>query len=392
MMSNQIRVQKDACLFKKILLFYGLILGLILMPVWPALALEPASSSELTHKAVSLAFSPDGKILAVGLQQALVAKDQPSGPELPASVQLFELSSGRRLASLSTAGLSQAKADDGIAPLSLAFSADGSKLAVSQILFERLSGPRGQVSIWDLNSLQPLSFESPCSRPADSIAFINQDQALLWGISLEDPAYAYNQLQSCELTSGKVLRELKNAGAALLTADQKFLISSGYTSHSPQLDWRVTILDAHTYHRLSEVEGFAPPLEVSPDGSLLLARLASQRGAQDLELGLIKIRSGALLKRLKLKEAGNFYSWLSQTELITAQYADYPANPSSIKLWDTQTGLLKRSLSLPETLTGIGLSPDKKVFVTLNQSKGLRGSLVRVWDARSFQLLKAWQI
>jgi len=370
--------------------------------VFSVSAVEIPPSWQLKSKAHSLAISPDGKFLAVGLSQSLYREDGSYQPSLPGSVQLFELKSGKPVATLTIERMGGELHHNSIAPFALAFNSKGDQLAVSQIFFERLSGPLGRVSLWDVNSLQELPFDSPCQAPAVNVAFIDQDQTLLTGISLKDPVYNYNHLLVCDRATGQEIRRFEHTGTALFTRDQKYLISSGFKTHHADTLWRTTIFDGQSYQKRFELPGLSPPLRLSPDHSLLLAEMAyknvgySMHHADKLQLSLVDIRTGKQLKVLRLKNADRLLVWPSQQQFITLGHHPYPNYKQFLQVWDLSSGKLKRVLNLPDQLSVIRMSADNKVLVTLSQSPsgqthGSRNT-IRVWNAETLQKLQEWQL
>lgn len=285
---------------------------------------EPHSSS-----VSSLAFSPDGRTLATGMN---------------GTVRLWDLTRGQT-----------SKGLQGVTGFvdSLTFSPDGKLLAAGAATLK--------VKVWDAATGREVRvFESFVSRQ-NSLAFSPDGNILVSGGGNGTMAF-------WDIASGKELNLLKNP-------QKQFVISvafssdgytvacslSGYYGHGGADDSVIKLYDIRSGEQTKTLKGHqtgAEALVFSPDGAILAS------AAGDEMVKLWDAKSGQELRTLRVKTGGpNSISFSPDGRILTTGGAD------GIRFWQVESGLETRTLGR-EQAGSVTFSPNGRLFAAaINPAK-----------------------
>lgn len=286
----------------------------------------------LTHnrgKVESLAFSPDGRILATGHNNG--------------DVVLWEMATGEEL-QLLPHPQHQGSGHD------LAFNPDGSLLAVAEAFV-------GQVTLWDVSSgekLRTLDAEGAMGQPLTDVAF-SPDGSLLVaakssGQSVE-PAGRTFVWRTADWQQLHVLEDAAPPVAFSPDGRQLFTLSGvAFAAWMPDRELAPFIQwDLERGERIGEipVDGFVISLALSPDGKMLAANVA-QMGVTSFTL-LLDTANNATLHRMPVPEGSQGPDTLAFNPNSTQLAVGYQ---NSVVIWDTATGRSIRDLKGPADWLG----------------------------------------
>lgn len=299
----------------------------------------------LTHnhgKLESLAFSPDGRILATGHNNG--------------DVVLWEMATGEERRLLSHPQ-HQGSGHD------LVFNADGSLLAVAEAV-------AGQVTLWDVFSgekLQTLEAEGAMGQPLSDVAF-SPDGSLLVaarssGQSMEPAGRAFvwrtadwQQLHVLEDAAPPVA--FSPDGRRLFTlSGVAFVAWMPDHELAPIVQW-----DLESGERKGEIaiDGFVISLALCPDGKMLAAntvRMGADGGAFTL---LLDAANNAILHTLPVPDGSQAPDALNFSPDGAQLAVGYQ---NRVVIWDTATGTALRDLKGPAGwLTRPTFTPDQMLL------------------------------
>ncbi len=327
----------------------------------------------LTHPfrlAVSAAFSPDGRRVAIGGGRwGLVLWDVETGKEVrrlspQGGVSAIAFSpDGKTLATASPRGairqwdaatgkLLPASADADVQNVrNLRFSSDG----------KRLFGDAGACLIWDATSgrelrriADPEAFDFKL--PNDSRVFtLSPDESLLATANLD------RTIGLCDAVTGKERHRLKGHKLSVydirFTPDSRRLISS-----SGGGEGTVRVWDVKSGRELHSMTGLMA-LTVSPDGYLLAVAIGTTP-----EIVIYELANGREKKRVSLAAQGNVLQMAFSPDSRRLAAAGSPCRSGGggiAKVWDVADGQLLRSLDSPKTvLWSVAFSPDGRSVAT----------------------------
>jgi WD40 repeat protein len=308
------------------------ILGVLCACLFPAHAQDtPEIFPQLGHPGGSVAFSPDGHVLASGAD----------------SVTLWDVGSGRELRTL-TGHSGNVN--------SVAFSPDGRILA---------SGSQGNMlTLWDVASGRELRTLAGHSGNINSVAFSPDGRLLASGS--DDKT-----VKLWDLVSGHVLRVLRHPDeieTIAFSPDGHILASGSYNGN-------VKFWDVATGRELRTLTGHSGNINsvaFSPDGHILAA------GDEEQTLKLWDVASGRELRTLS-NDRGNDSVAFSPDGRILASSSRGPALHNTIKLWDVASGRVLRALS---GASSIAFSPDGRILAS-----GSDDHTIKLWDVASGNVL-----
>jgi WD40 repeat protein len=196
-----------------------------------------APNDPTRHMVTAVAFSPDGKTMAVGAPDA--------------SMRLWDVADGKELRKLG-------KLPNPV--VSFAFSADGKTLAASSEV-----GDSGTVAVWDVaTGKSRAEFKEPFGSLGD-LAFWDEGKTLA--------IHTTNDLVFREVPSGKELKRYKvGKGQLVYSADRRYAAFGSFRRHF--LQDSVRLYDLKTGERLPAPKGHAGgvgALALSPDGKALVS-------------------------------------------------------------------------------------------------------------------------
>lgn len=323
---------------------------------------ELHSLPEQPNSIASLAFSPNGALLATGYDYSII--------------KLWDVASGNELATLN--GSNENELID-----QLVFSHDGSlliSLATPSITIAS-KGNRGTIRIWDVASREELRTLPDC-------------KGYLMALSPKSQSVAITQdggIAICDLDSGAVLKNLQLEAYPIAFSPDGSKFVGG-------VDGSIKVWDASTFE---EMLTFGENLNInwmafSPDGSRLATATASSVKIWDLN-------KGEELNTLTASTTSQNGEAPSQLGRYGYGIADLALSPDGkllasvpdvgpLQLYDTATGVL-----LAELPTQLGhnfrvrFSPDGKLIAVGGWKMGSMESyvgVVQIWDVATRETIK----
>lgn len=296
---------------------------------------------------ISLAFSPDGRLLATGSESNL------SGGTKRGTVQLWDLNSGSQLDGFSR--------DIGDIAFDLSFSPDSTILAARTSDGIKLWDAAGgnELLSWSVSHLESFSY-SPDGETLISSSSIGDDSVKLWGAATGDLLFT--------LTGDNA------GGIPIWSADSLTLAWINYGVG----DYAVTLRNVASgeVRSLRGHPSYLEGLAFSPDGRTLATSSMWNAASQPNDLlKLWDTASGQVLHTLDghSNTVANVAFSPDGTTLASTSW------DGTIKLWDVASGSELRTLS---GNTGLGysvaFSPDGKILASaFNDSAGV---VVKLWD------------
>jgi WD40 repeat protein len=336
-----------------------------------------------------LAFSPDGKHLLCGGEEAMRLFETATGKEVrrferhPGFIYALAFSpDGKTVASAEgfTIGLWDVGTGKRLHPfaghmadvVSLAFSPDGSGLASGD------SG-EGTLIVWGLKDRKPRHTFTSHYPNVLSVAYSPDGKVLASGDGYRGTGGFDAQIRLWDLSAGRLLRQLaghlNGVESLAFSPDGKRLASGGH-------DARAKVWDVATGKRLLQIRGedsWFKSAAFSPDGQALL--VAGSPG----ELALWRLDSGRKVR--DLGTAGNenrtieYVAFLPGGRTVLTRESDRGrSNLVEARLYDAENGRLLRAFSFgdADSLPGcLALSPDGN---TLAAGGGYGEPVIRLWD------------
>lgn len=284
----------------------------------------------------ALAFSPDGKILAVGTYQQVLLCD-------PATRQVVAVWSGH--------------AD---AVRALAFSPDGTRLAAGG----GISGARGEVRIWNVPERREVRSFGNQTDTVNALAYTPNGKTIASGS-------ADRTIQLWDAGTGTALQTLRDHADAVLglafRADGKYLASCG-------ADKGIKVWDTSNWRRLytlGEHSEAVTAVAFAPGDSPLLSASAD-RTVRVWNFGA----EGSGVARVL---GGHGQSVWSVALTADGQFAATASGDNTVKLWKVGDGANTATLTDPKDYVySVRFSPDSKRLAA-----GTWNGMVYLWNAET---------
>lgn len=308
----------------------------------------------------SVAFSADGKLLASVAQNLF----QIGSPESPGEVKVWDIGTGQQIAAL--------KGHTG-SVTSLAFSPNGRTLALGYGGYGRNSGETwGVVKLWDLDSDRHREFLDRHRLHVTSVAFSGDGKLLASSSGMQNLQDRLGEVKVWDVASGREKVALVGhtglVTSVAFTGDGKLLASGGY-------DRTIKVWDVATSQVKASLKGHGggvTSVAFSGDGKLLA--------------------SGSWDKTIKVWEAAadeGKASLRGHTEPVYAvafstdsKLLSTAGNDTTVKLWDASTGEQRASLKgHGGPVFSVAFSADGKLLA----SGGEKPGEVKIWNLATGQ-------
>ncbi|MDM9582843.1 NB-ARC domain-containing protein [Nostoc sp. GT001] len=226
------------------------------------------------------------------------------------------------------------------------------------------------VKLWDISTGQCLNTVQVDNSGSRSVAFSPDGKTL--AIGCHD-----KMVRLCDLSTGKFVQILQGhtdcVNSVVFSSDGKTLASSSD-------DQTVKLWDINTGRCCTSLQGHSsriPSIAFSPEGT----KIAS--GSEDQTVMFWDIKTGKCLKILQGYCNGIWSVTFSSNGLVIAS----GSNDQKVKLWDAITGkCLKTFQGHSNRVTSVAFSSDSQILAS-----GSEDQTVKLWDASTGRCLKTFQ-
>ncbi len=239
------------------------------------------------------AFSADKKKQAIGMYPLLTPisprapqmppPDLESGEQYPAFIEVRDIATGYILSRL------QADLEPWVAgpPNNLQFSPSAQYLAASWFVYEYVTGERGSVIVWDVDSERRLPLSSACSGPSENIRFLNNQQLAIQYTSQQGRFDKSTRMVLCQIPTGETLAHFPNLDTLYHLPQLHLLIGEGYTSHYAnnllKQNFFLQLWDSRSYKKVADFPQLTTVLSFEGDRIWAQVENRSQRALVDLK-------------------------------------------------------------------------------------------------------------
>lgn len=324
----------------------------------PVTQTEPRQKRVLTH---ALAFSPDGKTLAVGTTGIKGGK---TGQRL---VEIWDIASAKRLQSIET----KDEQND-----YLLFSPDSKRLATVGLL---LGGVGTQAAVWDVATGKMLC-QLVRDKPTTTVwglAFSRDGKQLAGSMNSFDEGARQNNIRIWNASTGEVEREFRNLSmlptATSFADDDKVVLASAWKREQGKVICEFLVLDVQSGKITRSLPLGGNPtfaFSLAPDGENVALPFQSleEGGMRDWHLELRNwhnVTSALALELPPIDAVVSQYTPNSKQLLAAGRLIIQPRR-SELWRWDAQTGERLATIPLGEYVPQghfvCAFSPDAKLL------------------------------
>lgn len=302
----------------------------------------------------SVAFSPNGKMLAAGSSQN--------------ATETTEYTSELRIYDLETSQVKQQVIEHGEGIISLAFSPNGSWIAVATGLGTSVGGRSGRVKLFDVQTGQVIWAVLAHSDFVTSVAF-SPDGATIASGSWD------NTIKLWSITSGQLLQTIF-VGAGVNTvaySPDGMMLASGNQKMTVEL-WNVaTGVMLWSFPSPNSGVG-VKTVAFSPDGRSLAT--GSWSRTNDNQVNLWDIQTGSLIRSFR-DQGYSIHSIAFSPDGQTLASGSW--EDKNVQLWNLNNGsLIRRFIGHNNGLQTVAFSPDGKFLAS-----GSADQTVRLWNVKA---------
>jgi WD40 repeat protein len=286
---------------------------------------------------VSVAFSPDGKILAGAVGE--VEQEQ-------TVVRLWDVMSGAELRTLSGAG-------------PVAWSADG------KFLVTVAADDNKSLIVWDYNARSGCRERTRLtghSQPIASLGFSRRGNVLASGSM---GGYGGDEIMLWDASTGAVLHTIEASGPVAFAGDGK-VVAGSTRSRGGDVSG-IKIWDAVTGREIRSVNGHMA-LAFGPEGHLAYETM---QGKDSFTLATMDLATGSDTRTFRIRHAARTAAFSPDGKFLATAGED-----AAITIWDLATGDKSKVLaSLSNAALALAISPDARTIAT-----GSQDYKVKLWD------------
>lgn len=314
----------------------------------------------------SVAFSPDGKMLATGTGDA---EDYAAA----GTARLWDVQSGKLIRTLT-------RHKDGV--WSVAFSPDGKVLADGSGAYDS-----GEVKLWDVQTGALLRTLTEHKGKVMSVAFSPDGKTLASGSRNYFSLGSGDDVRLWDVQTGKLLRTLDSgAESVVFSHDGQILASAGA---------EVKLWNVQTGELLRTLTFgwgyYASSIAFSPDGKTLLTGISESGSCIPSFGGAMKLWNAQTGKLLRTFSEGwtPSVAFSPDGKMIASDSLHHEGPWHEMRLWDAQTGNLLRTLD-SAIYDSLVFSPDSKLLAGVEF--GIEAQKLKLWDVQTGKLLRTIEL
>jgi hypothetical protein len=238
-------------------------------------------------------FSADRKKRAIGMYPLLTPisprapqmppPDLQAGEQYPAFVEVRDVATGYLLSRL------QADLELWVAgpPNNLQFNPNAQYLAASWLVYEYVTGERGSVMVWDLDSERRLPLSPDCSGPSENIRFLNNQLLAIQYTRQQGRFGKSTRVMLCHIPTGEAVADFPDVETLHHIPHLHLLIGEGYTStyaHNPlEQNFFLQLWDSRSYKQVADFPQLTTVLAFAGDRIWAKVKNRPQQALVDLK-------------------------------------------------------------------------------------------------------------